>query len=593
MRRDVEAIEKLATLGTDETTRRPSREPRIHGWPGWLVGLMVFAGSFLFRFLDPYFYNDHFLWISGGRQVLVYGELPFRDFFDPGYFLQHLASAGSQRVFGYNLLGEALLSISLLSAGTAITFMLSSRISRSYAIGLLAAALVVGMYPRLYNYHKVFFLAFGLLVLWRYVDRPTTWNLVLVGLTTAVAFLFRHDNGLYMALPVVVVIVAAHWNDWGRLLRRAALYAASAILPLLPFFVFLELNGGVVAYFSSGAEWALQRRGTVAPWPTFTADASAPLSIFQPANAFVWLYALFITLPFLTLLVLACQHVRWRRVAATPPEAIKILPAAILCAVSAPLLLRTPLEARLADVVAPTAVIGAWLLGQWFGPIRWQETLARSRQPRSGPSPTLLRQVTVASLPTAFRSITAVAIVGITSISVATAGELQERLEESAIFDGPTAVLDRGEEVFDQLRESPPDRELYPGDNELRLARYVRECTQPDDRLLVTSFAPQLYFYSGRAAAGGAIQVDATAEQQAEYLASVPGEPVPVVIAVEEEDGDYFESTFETIEDYLRENYRVALQLDPGDDDPSYRVLVHKQRVPSGVYRRWSLPCYR
>ena len=587
VRHDVEAGAQSAPAPDSPNGRR------VHERLRWLLGLLVFAGAFLLRFLDPHFYNDHFLWISGGRQVLVYGEMPFRDFFDPGYFLQHLTSAGFQLVFGHNLLGEALLSVSLLAAAAAITFFLASRISQSLLIGLLAAALVVGMYPRLYNYHKLFFPVFGLLVLWRYVDRPTAWNLVLVGLTTAVAFLFRHDNGLYMALPAVVVIVAAHWNDWGRLLRRGALYAASSVLLLLPFFVFLELNGGVVEYFSSAAEWAFQRRGTVAPQPAFTVDASAPLSIFHRANGIAWLYALFITLPFLTLLVLACQHVRWRRVAATPPEAVKVLPAAILCAVSAPLLLRTPLEARLADVAAPTAIIGAWLLGQCFGPIRWRGTLARLRQTglRSERSDRL--PITAVSLLTAFRSITALAIVGITWISVTAFTDLRGRLEESAILEGPLAALDRGEEVFDQLRASPPDRDLYPGDRDWRLARYVRECTRPGDRLLVTSFAPQLYFYAARAAAGGAIQVDASAEQQAAYLESIPAESVPVVIGAEEEDGDYFDSAFDTIEDYLVENYRVVLESDFGESDRSYRVLVHKQRAPSGVYDRWSLPCYR
>jgi hypothetical protein len=50
--------------------------------------------------------NDHFHRISAGRQIVRDGELPFRDFLDPGYFATELSSAAVQRVFGDNLLGE-------------------------------------------------------------------------------------------------------------------------------------------------------------------------------------------------------------------------------------------------------------------------------------------------------------------------------------------------------------------------------------------------------------------------------------------------------------------------------------------------------
>ena len=57
------------------------------------------------------------------------------------------------------------------------------------------------------------------------------------------------------------------------------------------------------------------------------------------------------------------------------------------------------------------------------------------------------------------------------------------------------------------LNTRPPiEGWLASGDEQRELkelTRYVRECTKPDDRLLVTWFAPEVYFYSERKFAAG------------------------------------------------------------------------------------------
>jgi hypothetical protein len=181
--------------------------PATERWR-WILTVLVAVGTLVFRGLDPYFANDHYRWITAGRYIAAHGQMPIRDFFDSGYFAQYCASAAVQALFGYNLFGEALLSILLLSVGYGLTFWLASKISRSLVIGLVVTAFAFALYPRLYNYPKIFLFALVLLLGWRYVDRPTPSRLVALGVLTGLAFLLRHDYAVYIAANVAPTVAA-------------------------------------------------------------------------------------------------------------------------------------------------------------------------------------------------------------------------------------------------------------------------------------------------------------------------------------------------------------------------------------------------
>ena len=72
--------------------------------------LAVFVVTVAFRYmlLGDGFPNDHYVYITGGWQML-FGEWPTRDWVDPGLPLMFLASAGSQALFGQTLFAEAVL----------------------------------------------------------------------------------------------------------------------------------------------------------------------------------------------------------------------------------------------------------------------------------------------------------------------------------------------------------------------------------------------------------------------------------------------------------------------------------------------------
>ena len=556
----------------------------------WGLALVVFAGAFFFRASDPQFANDHFRVMSQGRQVLVYGEMPFRDFVDPGNFLQIYTSAAAQLLFGYSLFGEALLSIFLLSAGYALTFLLAARASRSAVIGLVVTVLAIATNPRLYAYDKVFLLPFGLWLCWRYVDRPTARNLAIVAFATAFAFLFRHDYGVYLGAAAAATLAAVHWREGlAPLLRRSALYGGIVAVTTLPFFVFLEANGGVVDYFRSALDFvrAEAPRRELFLRQRFLVDGSRPL--LGPANAESWLYYLFASLPPIALLVLIAGRFRRRPAAERlPGETSRILGAVVMCALATRGMVRPPLEYRLADVAALAAVIGAWLIGRWLG----GRTAAREDAPRPERSrwPRPVDGLRLAPV---------LVLLGITGWAVLGARGLDDELEKARLAGDPGAAARQLRATADRLRTSPPiDRWAGPNAVGLQaLARYVHECTRPADRLLVGFFAPEMYFYSGRGFAGGnffwfrGLHSSEGAQQKAIW--KLQAQSVPIVILEPEvnDKGRGFLSTYGQVGDYLSQRYRVAGESTFGGEHP-YRVLVDVRATPTATYDRLALPCF-
>jgi hypothetical protein len=81
----------------------------VKKWPAAVyMSLFALAAAFRFLALKNGFVNDHFVHISGGRQML-FGEWPRRDWIDPGLPLMFGASALAQAVFGSTLFAEAML----------------------------------------------------------------------------------------------------------------------------------------------------------------------------------------------------------------------------------------------------------------------------------------------------------------------------------------------------------------------------------------------------------------------------------------------------------------------------------------------------
>jgi len=244
----------------------------------------AFAATFLFRFLSVQFADDHFVHLSRAQQILL-GEVPVRDFFDPGLILQYYASAAALGLSGGDLFGEAILTIAFVAAGAALTFALSARFSGSWVAGAVATMLVVAAFPRLYNYPKVFFYVLALAVAWRYAQPAGGGRVAGLAIVTAVAFLFRHDHAVYIGIAVVVLMAIEHWDRPRQGLVSLGRYAGATAALLLPFFLFIQLTAGVGPYFLGSLPQAQTLTGVRINRLPIRIDRSAPLvTVDAPAE---------------------------------------------------------------------------------------------------------------------------------------------------------------------------------------------------------------------------------------------------------------------------------------------------------------------
>jgi hypothetical protein len=247
-----------------------------------LLVVAVFATAFLYRFNTlggalGGFTNDEFGYLARGRQIQG-GELPFRDFNDPGWILTDMLSGLAQWAGGYNLRSEALLTVGMLSIGAAITFVLARRASGSTVAALVAIVVHIALDARHYNYPKILLYAAGIALAWAYAERPGRGRLAALGGFVGIAFLFRHDNVVYLGAFVLLTIAVVHRKAMGDAFGAAAGAGAAAAVFVVPFLLFLTLNGGVAEYFRAALVYvARDAERTSFALPRLTLDPARPV----------------------------------------------------------------------------------------------------------------------------------------------------------------------------------------------------------------------------------------------------------------------------------------------------------------------------
>ena len=593
------------------------------------------------------------------RQML-FGELPMRDFIDPGRPLTVALSALGQWI-APNLLSEAILTMGALAVGAAITFWLASRASRSLILGLAAAGLVIAILPRLYSYPKILVFSVTLLAVWRYVDLPTIGRLAILATTIVFAFLMRHDFGLYAGLATgALVFVTPRLFAW----RRTAVFVALGVVVAAPYLVWLESIGRLRATGTSGAEkaaswlagadmprprspfdlsqgivhidpvrarvrvrWAApvdaatrreaetqfgliqpvdEGEATFAYGLTDTSVANvralvnAPIVVdtggidrhtltidapwldrslstigvtrivwgpfFDSNGAGIWLYYFVWAVPILALIRLVTK--RGMADPAFPHEWRKIGTAALLGILLNLYLIRGSFDSRIPDVIVPTGVAGAWLAREYI------DLAVRRRWP--GRSAMALAGIAVAVL--FWASLTTYESTA-SAVRLAAAPFRVSRLPPAAA----------------ELRQRPIDFYTTPDEAGVkRLTRYVHECLLPEDRLLVVSYEPQVFYYAERLFAGGMEYFHqhrfSSPEELSETVGRLSQQRVPMVL-VDRTRIDMFEQSYRPVAEYVRSHYRHAATSAFGGSR-SWDVFAANAR-PSASVREGGLPCYR
>lgn len=590
-----------AGAGGEAVSRRPrgARRALAVAVPLFFYGVL-FLWAWLYRYNDPEgglsgILDDHFFYLVRGWQIL-YGDLPDRDFVDPGAPLTFVLGAGVQWLLGRGTWSETVFCVTALSVSSVVTYVIARRAAGSMLIGLAAALFQVALSPRLYNYPKVVVYAVAIPALWAFIDAPTRWRRFALAALTVVALLLRHDHGVFVGGATVLAIALLTQLSWRKRIRHAIVYGLLVLALASPYLVYLQVNGGVVTHFVTANSWS-QRDRARAPLllPTFSlsprpdedppaADAEwwlrgifvQPIRNYEP-----WLFWLLVALPVMTLAVLPVSadgfRPRW------PRARSKIAIVAVLAIVLDVGFLRGNLTSRVGDVSVTSAVLAAWLLRAGW-------TFARRGEIARG-----ARTLRVPMLVRAPALVVLLATAGVTTLVLIPS--VRERLDHAGMTERPLGVFDRFGVVTRRLQTWPLEFWSSPdAEGSMRLAFYLRDCTAPTDRVFISQYMPQVAALAQRAFAGGHGDLrpsffTSPADQRL-TLARLERQRVPIAIVPAGGEYEGFRKDFPRIDAYLATRYLSAGDVDLGGR-VRVRLLVSRDMVPTGQYRQQGWPCFR
>lgn len=525
--------------------------------------------AFLYRFNTPEgsiggFTNDQFAHLMRAEMMLR-GQQPLRDFADAELrgawpALSYAVPAWAQHFGGRTLLSEAYLTIGALAIAHAVFFVLALGLSKRWWVALLTTAVAILTAPRPYSYPKVLMLTLGIGALQMVVARPSPAVFAVAALVTAVATLFRHDCGVYVAAGIVAGIVALDATP--RVAgRRLGVYAAFTALWLLPSAIWVQVYEGIPSYIGGALATAANESNRTkvelpALWTLTPATTDGLVGLTYYA---FWL-----------MLVMAAGVLLLRsRDSASLGPADRATACGLLAmaALANHFLLRGSLSQRLGDAVIPVAALAAW-----------------SIVVASGLSGSTTRRLAIVAS-------TSVLLFMLTA--AASYGGLARRLDESGFAQSWHRVVSRFVEVRSNLERLPPvDWSGFRNDPSLpQAARYVAECTSPDDYLMVAAEAPEIYVFSHRRFAAGqgslSMGLYTSEDDQRRALAKLAGQSVPIVLADASRYQSEFIWTYPLLARHIGEHYRQA-----GTIDERFLVFVEANRPPRRVDPYSGLPCF-
>jgi hypothetical protein len=594
-------------------------------------------------------------------QQMTLAALPVRDYVERGLPLMSGVSAIAQMALGAGLLAEVQLIAAAFAAAAILTFLAAARLSDSILIGVGAAAATVLVHPVSYSYPKLLVYALAFVAALFYGARPTRGRLAVLAAAVVVAFLFRHDHGVFLAAGSLLMLASLHG------FRRDALvsvswFAIAGILLVSPYLMWVQAHAGIGTYAADGVAFSRREaeRSIEFEAPRFGIDGTRPLfrtvtggpvvhvrwsdvvssaavtererahalTRLEPVGPLTWQYELrswssgslerlvrdpavadthgidrsryrltdadpgFVrglllgapipaeglrvrgnalaamfylawAIPAMAAVALAAS---WNR---TPPStrAVVVMIAAVQVAMNLTML-RDPLGLRIRDVVAPMAAGLAFVAGTLWAARRSLMLRWTSR-------------------------VSAAALILITVAAAAVLGPFEERLPETGVLDGFAGVKRRWTELHEEFR-APARRTGTVSDAQQRLVEYVSACTPPGARLFAMTFAPELFFYSGRGFAAGQVTLTpgyyVTDRHATLMLDRLAHEDVPLVILDSETEREMGQG-YPRVSQYVSEAYQRIGEF-PISGDKTFIVLGERRRTPVRRFGAGQLPCY-
>ena len=513
---------------------------RTLAWAAALV--LLFAVTALFRFLalSTGFTNDQYIHLANAQQML-FGEWPTRDFLDAGMPLMYVMSALAQKTLGHTLFAEAVLVAIAFGLAAVLTAAGVRELTGSRGLALAAALFEVAIAPRAYGYPKILLYAAALLLLQRYVTRPTPGRLAALACGVVIAFLFRHDHGVYLGAGSLLAVWLAPGGDDSSLpalstaARRVLSFAGLGTLLALPYLAFVQFHGGLWPYVQKGLEFRDREFSRAEyEWPTLAGD--------QPLHA-VLLYAYW-ALPIVAVLVLVTS----RHLPRARTMVARIAPIVVVALFLNSAWARPPLGARLPDAVVPAVMLGAWLaLRAWEARRRWLW------RPAVAATAVLVAAATIA--------------VGSTLDQLDRTGLLAPWSRWPASVRDIRAALEAPH--ASAVMPSTAAEELIP------FFDYVHRCTSPRSRLLVVGLVPEVSFFARRPFAGGQAILPAGYFEAERYQRAVVDklsrQTVPFVVIPGSSYIASFDNSFSLVAAHVRQYY---VPLATFGDEPETKVDV-------------------
>lgn len=527
----------------------------------------MFLLAVLWQFLTYNgFPNDHYFHVARARQMLL-GDWPIRDFVDVGAPLMYVPSALSRWMFGDVAGSELLVVATGVGIGAAATAVAASWLARSTVVGVGVTLLEILASPRSYSYPKMLFYGLAGCVIVAVAAQASRARVVTAAVLTAVAFLMRHDHGLFIGAACAVAIVLSASGLAGAP-RRLVMFAAVVAAVLAPWAAWVQYYQGLVPYFQTGI--AVSRReadiSILRDLPYLQVSAG-----LTAENVYAWLYYLFWSLAGISLLVAV-----WRRVTrreAWAGESVAVGAIALIALALDASFLRNPLETRIADATVPACLLGAWLLG-----VAWTMKGRRA----------IVIPVRLA----------AGVLVAVTSVAIWHAGDVHDKLDEVGVFEDDLEHLQQHTAAVVAALTGPEmDARKLPSRVSAGLLpffRYLNRCTGTRDRLLVSGPYPDVFVLSRRGFAGGHMSFQeafyhSDADQQL-TLERMKRESVPFIV-LPLDDQDAFARSFPHILAHLTAAYDVLADI-PVDGLKGVRILVERARPRLGTDAETGWPCF-
>lgn len=550
-------------------------------WRPWRIAaaaaaaIFIALAAFLVRFNTlggslGGFDNDHFSSLIR-TDMLLRGEQPLRDFVDAELrgawpALTYATSAWAQQIGGATLLPEAYLTAGSLALGYALVFLIALMLSKRWSVAFLAAGVAMATMPKLYNYPKVLALAAGAWAIRAAVAKPTRVRLASAALVTAVAVLFRHDLGVYPAAGVTAGLLAANAGQLTAALRYVATYAGFTAAFLLPSLAWIQIYEGIPAYVRTSRESVVVERARTA-LTLLPFDFSNPLAFDNLERV---TYYAFWAIPVIAIVMFVLRLTRWKG-SPLPAEDRAMGVALIVMAMLANMsFLRANLAERFGDSAVAVVLLAAWVAGI---AVFW--------------TPGPMQRITVLAPATAL-----VVMLGAAYLF----SDVRRELDTSGLSDSWDKTSRRYHAVHDELGRMPP---ATWSDNEsigtLHAARYLAECTAPDEPVLVVGPIHEVPVFARRPFASGQatfkLSLYTSEAFQRRAIARLEQQPASVVVA-DIKEFDAFSSDYPLVASYVASHYHDAGIIDV-DSEPRIRVLAANSRQPVRAHVAFGLPCFR